>query len=67
MNLKILWKTISPIIDLMLDLGFLVASIIGIIYMYMVDAYSFGLLVTFCFALSSSVWSLLGNLFKPYE
>jgi hypothetical protein len=67
MNPKSLWKSISPVIDLVLDLGLVAASIIGIMYMYILDAYSFGLLATFCFALSSSVWSLVGNLFKPNE
>lgn len=67
MKLKSLWKTVSPIIDMVLSIGLVVFSIYAIIYMYVMDAYSFWLLVTFCSALYGSVRELMGNLFKPHE
>lgn len=67
MKLKSLWKTVSPIIDMVLSIGLVVFSIYAIIYMYVMDAYSFWLLVTFCVYLFGSVRGLIDNLFKQNE
>ncbi|ETP68121.1 hypothetical protein AC739_12850 [Planococcus glaciei] len=67
MKLKSLWKMFSPIIDMALSIGLVGFSIYAIIYMYVMDAYSFWLMVTLCSALYGSVRGLVGNLFKPNE
>ncbi|RNF41140.1 hypothetical protein EEX84_01975 [Planococcus salinus] len=67
MKLKSLWKTISPVINLVMGIGLVIFSIGGIIYMFVIDAYSFWLLATFCVYLFSSVRGLIGDLFKSNE